>query len=175
MFLSILLGAILKGLTFQKLDVCVCMFCFIFVQGLILWVWLSKRNGLDIYEKSFETCACLWQSSIILRWPSAADRMLKCNYLHSLCPLSPSESLLCIVYIYIYMTMQLSTTSSILLESNYLHSLCPLSPSESLLCIVYITMQLSTTSSILLKSNYSHSHFATSPLQSRFYVLYIYI
>ena len=37
-FLSILLGAILKGLTFQKLDVCVCMFCFIFVQGLILWV-----------------------------------------------------------------------------------------------------------------------------------------
>ena len=27
-----------EGLMFQKLDVCVCMFCFIFVQGLILWV-----------------------------------------------------------------------------------------------------------------------------------------
>ena len=36
------------------------------------------------------------------------------------------------------MTMQLSTTSSILLKSNYSHSLCPLSPSKSLLCIVYI-------------------------------------
>ena len=64
--------------------------------------------------------------------------------LHSLCPLSPSKSLLCIVYI----TMQLSATSSILLKSNYSHSLCSLSPSKSLLCIVCMTMQLSTSSSI---------------------------
>ena len=28
------------------------------------------------YEKSFEMCLCLWQSSVILRWPCVVDRML---------------------------------------------------------------------------------------------------
>ena len=49
----------LKGLALQKIvvDFFVYMFCFMFVQGLNLW--LDLRKGLCM--KSFELCICLQQ------------------------------------------------------------------------------------------------------------------
>ena len=40
----------MSGLTLRKfvVDVCVCMFCFMFVQGLVLWI--DVREGLYVGE-----------------------------------------------------------------------------------------------------------------------------
>ena len=53
---ALLSGVILKGLTLQKFvfGVCVCLFCFMFAWGLVLWIDLSKKKGLYNYEKSFK-------------------------------------------------------------------------------------------------------------------------
>ena len=52
---ALLTEVILKGLTLQKIvfDICVCVFSFMFVQRLVLWIDLTK--GLYMYE-SFEMC-----------------------------------------------------------------------------------------------------------------------
>ena len=50
------------GLTLWKCmsDVCVCIFCFMFVKWLVLWIDLTKGLYTYIYEKSFEMWVCLW-------------------------------------------------------------------------------------------------------------------
>ena len=69
-------GVILKGLTLRKCvsDVCVCMYRFIFVQGLGLWAdlrmgWCTRR-----------ILKCLWQCLIVLRQPCAVYGTLKSSY-----------------------------------------------------------------------------------------------
>lgn len=51
---ALLSWVILKGLTLQNfvLGVCVCLFCFMFAWGLVLWI--DSRKGLYNYEKSFK-------------------------------------------------------------------------------------------------------------------------
>ena len=40
-------------------------------------LWLNQGF---LYEKSLGMCMRLWQSSIVLRWPHAVDRMIKSKY-----------------------------------------------------------------------------------------------
>ena len=74
----LLTGVVLKGLTLKICVWCLCMYdLFSVCIGNVFVDWLEKRF---MYEKSFEMCICLWQSLVVLRWPSVVDRTLKPSY-----------------------------------------------------------------------------------------------
>ena len=52
-----------------------CSLCLVRTRDLVLWIWLCLYSY--IWENSFETDICLWQSLIVTRCPCVVDRKLK--------------------------------------------------------------------------------------------------
>ena len=67
------------------------LWLFLFVHGLICRFDLRKGLYNYVHEGSFEMFICLWQSLIVLRWPSAVDRLLNLK-LKSINSVPPSST-----------------------------------------------------------------------------------
>jgi len=77
-FFCVLLSALLKVWVWCLCIMYVCFVLFVLIETVFVgWLW----KGF-VFEKNIEMWICLWvwQSLIVLKWPSVVDRVLKSNY-----------------------------------------------------------------------------------------------